>query len=94
MEFCVNAPKISHTVKNGIITVTADSGDPRSEIYYMDFREVGGGGPAAALAKLEKLTPRERESGVFSREIPSDGAHFKVYFRNRYGVWTHRMIPV
>lgn len=94
VEFCVNHPQIAHTVQEGSITVTVDSGDPQSEIYYMDFREMGNGGPAASLAKLEKLNRDEIRTGVITRQIPEEGVHFKVYFRNRYGVWTHRMIPI
>lgn len=39
-EFAVNEAKLSYTVNGGEITVTADSCDPKSEILYMDFREV------------------------------------------------------
>ena len=48
----------------------------------------------SALAKLEELTEEEKETGVFTREIPADAANFKVYFENKYGVWTHTMIPL
>ena len=46
------------------------------------------------LAKLEELTEEEKETGVFTREIPADAANFKVYFENKYGVWTHTMIRI
>ena len=46
----------------------------------------------AALAKVEELTGEEKAAGVFTREIPEDGAHFKVYFENKYGIWTQTMI--
>ena len=48
----------------------------------------------AALAKVEELTDEEKKTGVFTREIPEDAAHFKVYFENQYGVWTHTMIKI
>lgn len=48
----------------------------------------------ASLAKVEELTDTEKQTGVFTRAIPEDGAHFKVYFENKYGVWTHTMIKI
>ena len=48
----------------------------------------------ASLAKVEELTDEEKQTGVFTRAIPEDGVHFKVYFENKYGVWTHRMICI
>lgn len=112
VEFCVAMPQISHTVENGMLTVTADACDPESRIVYMDFREnckemfgsgsVPGGksttvfysNQCASLAKVEELTDAEKKTGVFTRAIPEDGAHFKVYFENKYGVWTHTMIKI
>ena len=91
-EFCVNAPVIAHTVENEYLTITADPGDPESCIVYMEFREAGE--RTASLASVEHLSPQELKTGVFTRKIPADAENFKVYFRNRYGVWTHRMIPV
>lgn len=48
----------------------------------------------ASLAKVEELTDEEKKTGIFTREIPEDAAHFKVYFENKYGVWTHTMIKI
>ena len=48
----------------------------------------------ASLSKVEELTDEEKQTGVFTRVIPDDGVHFKVYFENKYGVWTHRMICI
>ena len=91
VEFCVYQPEISHTVENGVITVKADSCDENSEILYMDFREFGTG-DCAPLAKIEELSDEEKRTGVIVREIPEEGYNFKVYFENKYGVWTHQMI--
>ena len=48
----------------------------------------------ASLAKYEDLTPEEINSGIFTRKIPDNGKNFKVYFKNRYGVWVHKMICI
>ena len=92
IEFCVNSPQISHTVKGGYITVQAESCDPDSKILYIDFRERGNG--VAALVKVEELSEEEKRSGVITRKIPDEGKNFKVYFENKYGIWTHRMIGI
>ena len=97
VEFAVIEPKFSHSVKDGYLTVTADSCDPDSKILYMDFREQGRtvnnyNATCAPLAKLEELTEEEKATGIITRKIPEDGVHFKVYFENKYGVWTHTMI--
>ena len=111
VEFCVTEPNITYSVKNGMLTVEADSCDPESKILYMDFREISRGELAAkaekdgkdsaavfystkcaALSKVEELTDEEKKTGRFTRPIPDDAANFKVYFENKYGVWTHTMI--
>ncbi len=48
----------------------------------------------AGLAKVEELTDEEKKVGVFTREIPSDAKNFKIYFENKYGIWTHTMIKI
>ena len=48
----------------------------------------------ASLAKVEELTEEEKTTGVFTRDIPADGPNFKIYFENKYGVWTHTMIRI
>lgn len=92
VEFCVNKAKIGFSVEDGNITVTADPCDPDSEILYFDFRVAGVG--CASLAKYEELTDEEKQSGKFSRPIPSDAENFKVYFKNKYGVWVHPMTKI
>lgn len=108
VEFCVAEPKIRHQVEDGKLTVWVDSCDAGSKILYMDFREKSSRGisyvmstkdqkvcystTCASLAKLEELTEEEKETGVFTREIPEDAANFKIYFENKYGIWTHTMI--
>ena len=87
--FCVNKAKIDYSVDGDILSISADPCDPKSEILYFDFRVAGFG--CASLAKNEELTDEERQSGSFSRPIPSDGYNFKVYFKNAYGVWVHPM---
>ena len=92
VEFCVNKAKISHSVCEGNITVKADACDEFSEILYFDFRIAGD--KVASLSKYEELTEEEKETGVFTRKIPEDAENFKVYFRNKYGVWVHRMTKI
>ena len=109
LEFCVTDPIITHTIKDGIITVKADSGDSGSSISHFEFREktkmtqgvdyqqqvVKFYNPCcASLSKLCELTDEEKKTGVFSREIPDDAANFKVSFQNKYGIWTHTMIKI
>ena len=91
-EFCVNKAKIDHKVDGDEITVYADPCDPKSEILYMDFRIAGK--VCASLAKYEELTDEEKQNGVIKRKIPANGENFKVYFKNKYGVWVHRMTKI
>lgn len=98
-EFCVCRPEISHTTDGkGNITVTIDSGDEQSIIEDMDFR-----GPAyrvvrdiyyGDMAGHVELTAEERETGVVTREMPFNTHHYKVYFKNKYGIWTAEMIKI
>ena len=44
--------------------------------------------------KVEELSEEEKRSGVITRKIPDEGKNFKVYFENKYGIWTHRMIGI
>ncbi len=109
LEFCVTAPEISHSVKDGMLTVNAKPCDSQSRILYMDFREkaktsqgtdyeqtaVKFYNPScSALSKLEELTDEEKDNGIFTRKIPDDAANFKVVFENKYGIWTHTMIKI
>lgn len=89
VEFCVNQASISFSTNDKSIIIKADSCDSKSEIFYMDFRVAGKG--CAALAKYEDLTDEEKVTGIIERAIPDDAENFKVYFKNPYGVWTHKM---
>ena len=48
----------------------------------------------ASLAKVEELTHEEKRTGVITRPIPSDAGNFRVYFKNKYGVWVHPMTEI
>ena len=48
----------------------------------------------APLAKIEELSDEEKKTGVITRDIPEDAGNFKIYFENKYGVWTHTMIRI
>ena len=89
VEFCVNQANISFSTNDKSIIIKADSCDSNSEILYMDFRVAGKG--CAALSKYEDITDEEKTTGIIERVIPGDAENFKVYFKNPYGVWTHRM---
>jgi hypothetical protein len=91
-EFCVVKPEITHTVENGVITVTANPGDEESEIIHMEFRSAGSA--TAGLSAMIELTEEECRTGVFSRKIPDSSFNYKISFRNRYGIWTHKMISI
>ena len=90
--FCVNKAKVEFSIDGDVLSVCADSCDEKSEILYMDFRVAGIG--CASLEKYEELTDEEKQSGRFSRPIPSNGYNFKVYFKNPYGVWVHPMFKI
>jgi hypothetical protein len=91
-EFCVTSPKISFEACDGYITVTADPMDEKSRIHYMDYRKKGVG--YASLEKYEVITEEERRTGIIRRPLALGGENFKVYFKNPYGIWTHKMIPI
>lgn len=92
VEFCVNKADISYKVVDDEITVYANSNDTESEIVYLDFRIPGK--VCSSLAKWEELSDEEKQNGVITRKIPQNGENFKVYFKNKYGVWVHRMTPI
>jgi len=110
LEFCVNLPKITHTVESGRLTVHFDSCDTESEILYADFRKhvptpagicvspdsdvVYYDYHYAPLSRIEELSKEEKRNGRYTRDIPMDAGYFKLYFKNKYGVWTHRMIEI
>ena len=86
--------EISHTVENGMITVTFDSHDENSVATHLDFREAGAGGTWSPLAAWTRLTDEERAAGCFTRKIPEDGKNYKLSFRNSYGIWVHPMTKI
>ena len=94
VEFCVNQADVSHFVHNGVITVHADPCDEKSRIVYADFRVQGTQKGVAGLVKYEVLTEEEKNGHTFSRPIPEEARHFKVYYQNAYGVWTHTMTRI
>lgn len=88
-EFAVVAATFTHTVKDGKLTVCATACDAESAVSHAEFRCAGD--RVAAMAAFLILTDQERKAGTFTRGIPADAENFKVYFENRYGVWTHPM---
>ena len=48
----------------------------------------------ASLSRVEELTDEEKRTGIITRSIPSDAGNFKVYFKNKYGVWVHPMTKI
>lgn len=91
-EFCVCKPEITHTVKDGFITINASSGDPESKIIFMEFRRPGE--TYSGLVSMVNLTEEERKTGVIVREIPENAGTYKISFQNKYGIWTHTIIKI
>jgi len=91
-EFCVCKPEITHTVKDGVITINASSGDPESKIIHMEFRYPGD--TLAGLVSMIDLSAEEKESGIIVREIPKNAGTYKISFENKYGIWTHQIIQI
>ena len=91
-EFCVCKPEITHTVKDGVITINVSSGDPESEISHMDFRVPGE--RYRPLHSIVELTEEEKKTGVIVREIPEGAGNYKISFKNKYGIWTVTMITI
>ena len=92
VEFAVCGAVISHTVKDGMITVNADPCDENSEIHYLDYRVRGEA--VASLDSVFDLTDDEKASGCITRPLTAEGENFKVYFKNKYGVWVHPMTKI
>ena len=88
----MKAPNIRHEVADGVITVYADPCDENSELVYMDFRMAGE--RVSGIVSFEPLSDAEKQSGVITRRIPEGAENFKIYFKNPYGVWSHRMIKI
>ncbi len=66
VEFCVNYPIISHTVENGIVTITVDSGDPQSRISHMDFREANINPSSRQPFTAETIVCQNSEAGFYT----------------------------
>ena len=92
-----------------MLTVNVNPKDTESRILYMEFREKtpscktadiqqtvskSGNPRCSPLSRVEELTEEEKEKGIFTRKIPDDAGYFKVYFENKYGIWTHTMIRI
>jgi hypothetical protein len=92
VEFAITIPEISYETDGEYITVRADSGDMKSEISHMDFRKAGV--DVASLVKFEFLSEEEKKSGIIKRKIPDGAENFKIYFKNEYGIWTHKIIHI
>jgi len=43
---------------------------------------------------VEPLTEEERMTGRIVRFIPKDAGNFKLYFRNKYGIWSTGLIKI
>ena len=94
-EFYVNDAHFSHSVCGEDITVQVHGCTEGSQILYSDFRQAGAAdAKVASLEKYEELTESEKLSGVWTRSIPKNGANFKIYFENEYGIWTLPMRSV
>ena len=46
----------------------------------------------APLCTVEELTEEEKKTGLINREIPEGACHFKFYFENKYGFWSHTIV--
>jgi hypothetical protein len=92
LEFCITDPKSEYTVDGETITVRYDECD-EGELLYMDFRETKHTKAiSSALAKVIEVTESEKKEGCITRSVPKDAYSYKLYFKNKYGVWTHPMI--
>ena len=90
--FCMNDATVCHEQHGDTVTFYVDPKDEKSSILYVDFRIDGGkGATCAPLTTYEALTEEEKQSGVITRKIPADAKNFKIYYKNPYGIWTHRM---
>lgn len=92
VEFAVVGATFAHTVENGKISVTVQPNDQNSAIIHAEFRRAGDG--VASMSAFLPLAEEEKQTGCFTREIPADAENYKVYFENRYGIWTHPMTKI
>ena len=84
VDFAVCEASISYTINDGAITITANPNDPKSEIYYMDYRT-----NYLSLEAVFNVSDDEKASYTFTRDLTEAADSFKVYFKNPYGVWVH-----
>lgn len=95
-EFAVMRAALSHRVETvgdeRYITVEFDSCDSESDVLYADFRIFGYG--CAAFSAVVELSDEDKKVGRYTAKIPEDACNFKVYFENRYGVWTQPMTEI
>ncbi len=89
-EFCVCKYDITFTKESKKVTITAKS--DMGEIVHMDFRKGTSAVGGLATKGMITLTEEEKASGIFTRSIPSDAGGFKIYFKNKYGIWSHQKI--
>lgn len=93
VEFAVTEPVSEYEIKDGEITVRFDSRDEECRLSHMDFRELRAEGvTVSALSRIVEVTDEERKMKKITRPIPSDAGSYKLYFENKYGVFTHRMV--
>ena len=88
---CDGESKISHMgfrekTKEELGKISGRDSENAGVVFYSNH--------CSTLAKLEELTDEEKRTGIFIRAIPADAAYFKVYFENKYCVWTHTMIRI
>ena len=97
-EFCVCSYKLSSALSGTTLTVTVDMDELKksgSEIAHMDFRMSSSAGFAGLATKgMLSLTEDEKETGVIVKTCTSNASNYKVYFKNKYGIWTHEMKPI
>ena len=46
----------------------------------------------ASLVSVEELSEEEIKTGVITKDIPPAAETFKIYFENKYGIFTHKII--
>ena len=90
VEFCVWDDTVSFEVCDGKINITATPNDDTAKLHMVDFRtEIG-----SVSGLTEDLTEEEIKSGKITRAIPNESVKFKVYYKNRYGVFTRGKIDL
>ncbi|MBR2635126.1 MAG: hypothetical protein IKD31_06060 [Clostridia bacterium] len=92
VEFAVVGAKVSHRVEGDLLVVSADSCDENSRLLQADFRKKKK--RAALMAAFLELSSEELQTGCFFRPIPPNAVYFKLYFENRYGIWTSSLVEI